>query len=108
MALREIAEGEADDLIAEVEALKEELEHTADEAKRSRIRFADETAAAARACRGEPRQAAGADRRTFAGPAANMVAANQPPAAARANDESQMDGACIVFSRTHFFVMREA
>jgi hypothetical protein len=43
-----------------------------------------------------------------AGPAANMVAANQPPAAARANDESQIDGACIVFSRAHFFVMREA
>jgi hypothetical protein len=32
MALREIAEGEADDLIVEVEALKEQLEHTADEA----------------------------------------------------------------------------
>jgi len=43
MALREIAEGEADDLMVEVEALKEELEHTADEAERSRIRFADET-----------------------------------------------------------------
>jgi hypothetical protein len=43
MALREISEGEADDLMAELEALKEELEHTADEAERSRIRFADET-----------------------------------------------------------------
>lgn len=43
IALREIAEGEADDLMAEVDALKEQLEHTADEAERSRIRFADET-----------------------------------------------------------------
>ena len=43
IALREIAEGETDDLIAEVDALKEQLEHTADEAERSRIRFADET-----------------------------------------------------------------
>jgi hypothetical protein len=43
VALREIAEGEADDLMAEVGALKEQLEHTADEAERSRIRFADET-----------------------------------------------------------------
>jgi hypothetical protein len=42
ISLREIAEGEADELMAEVEALKEQLEHTADEAERSRIRFADE------------------------------------------------------------------
>jgi uncharacterized sporulation protein YeaH/YhbH (DUF444 family) len=43
IALREIAESEADELMAEAEALKEQLEHTADEAERSRIRFADET-----------------------------------------------------------------
>jgi hypothetical protein len=43
IALRELAEGEADDLMAEVDALKEQLEHTADEAERSRILFVDET-----------------------------------------------------------------
>jgi hypothetical protein len=43
MALREIAEHGANELAAELEALKEQLEHTADEAERSRIRFADET-----------------------------------------------------------------
>ena len=42
IALREIAEHGANELAAEVEALKEQLEHTADEAERSRIRFARE------------------------------------------------------------------
>jgi fermentation-respiration switch protein FrsA (DUF1100 family) len=42
IALREIAEHEADNLIAEIEALNEQLEHGADEAERGRIRFSDE------------------------------------------------------------------
>ena len=43
IAQREIAERDADGLAAELEALKEQLEHTTDEAERNRIRFIDET-----------------------------------------------------------------